>query len=172
MQRNPKLFAGWKPHFSLNCQMPLARSTFPWIDSYLPVPKISSITECQNASSHAPPCCFHNRETYKEWSRWSYLSNWNSEAYKNKQRDVSNMTTHLFITTRKSNCKIFLLNVFFILIFFVLVQTFFTSAESVAEFPDFNTLLLQCFFHMVKRSVVGLKFKFVHIPLLNTSLFV
>ena len=82
------------------------------------------------------------------------------------------MTTHLFITTRKSNCKIFLLNVFFILIFFVLVQTFFTSAESVAEFPDFNTLLLQCFFHMVKRSVVGLKFKFVHIPLLNTSLFV
>lgn len=43
-------FASRKPHFNINCQMSLARSIFPRIDSYLPVPKISNIIRCQNAS--------------------------------------------------------------------------------------------------------------------------
>lgn len=59
-----------------------------------------------------PPCSFHNGKAWKEWSRWSYLSycgtqrglQWESE--KCFQHDCTFIYNH-----RKSDCKIFLLNI-------------------------------------------------------------
>lgn len=161
VQRNCKFFASWKPHFIINCQLLLARSAFPWIDSYLPVPEISNIIGCQNASflhlSLLLPAVFIMAKPEK--SKVGDLTYSGTQKPTIRYREMFPKGMHIYITTQKSDCDIFLLNIFYILTFIVLTQALLTSSESRTGLPEFS-LLLQAVFHTIKRSIACLNFKF------------